>query len=871
MADVADCWTRIQTLFEEALARPDDERSAWLRRACGDNPALYNEVEALLDGDAHQHTLFDGRAADLLAPSDFDAAFAFSRLGERVGPWELVERIGEGGMGAVYRADRADGAFEQTAALKLVKPGMDSEAVLARFRAERQILARLQHPGIARLLDGGLTEAERPYFAMEYVDGEPITDYCDARRLGVEARLRLFARVCEAVQYAHRALVVHRDLKPSNILVVEGEDGAARPVLLDFGIARLLEDDADAVLTRTGQRVLTPAYAAPEQIRGEAPTTTTDVYALGGLLYRLLTGARSVDPEGKSPMEVERAVLSETPRRPSAVVAPAAAQARSLSEAALARQLRGDLDTICLTALEKEPERRYGSAAELLADVQRHLGGLPIEARPATRAYRTRLFVRRHRVGIAAAAASVAVIGLVAALAFARVSAERDRAEDALTRSEAVSGFLGDLLSAASPRQNQGREVTVRELLAQAVEDIDALNDRPTVQADVLDVLGTTLYQINDYPAAAALQRRALALRRRLPGTPDSVLIDAYNRLGMSLRNGSLPDSAIAVFEEALAITRARLGSDDPWNVILLNNLTGPYTRIGRHDRAEATAREVVDFDDRTLPPDHVDRSFGLNNLATTLTQEGRFEEAEPLLRETVRLLRIEDDDYLLSYGVANLGWMLTEAGRPDEALPLAREAVDLRLGVLGPEERFTAEAFKFAADALAARGGPGDYAEADSLYRRSLDVIEATAGPDHFAYAYSLFGLGQLALARGRPAEAVREFSRALDFREANATDAPRELARTHLAIGDALAALGDPEAAAHYREAHTLAATTLREGDMVRSHAAALHGLVSGDASLYRTSVGALAERVGARHPATEAVCARGRACGVSAPACG
>ncbi|MEM1118180.1 MAG: protein kinase, partial [Bacteroidota bacterium] len=219
MADVTDRWTQVQTLFEDALDRPADERTAWLRAACGDDPDLYREVEALLDGDAHQNALLDGRVSDLLGEAHLGDALVPSRLGERVGPWRIEARIGEGGMGAVYRAERVDGAYEQTAALKLVKPGMDSEAVLARFRSERQILARLQHAGIARLLDGGLTEAERPYFAMEYVDGEPITAYCDARRLGVDARLRLFVRVCEAVRYAHRALVVHRDLKPSNVLV----------------------------------------------------------------------------------------------------------------------------------------------------------------------------------------------------------------------------------------------------------------------------------------------------------------------------------------------------------------------------------------------------------------------------------------------------------------------------------------------------------------------------------------------------------------------------------------------------------------------------------------------------------------------------
>ncbi|MGB3544379.1 serine/threonine-protein kinase, partial [Rubrivirga sp.] len=381
MNDPVTRWPEIQTLFEQALDRPPDERTAWLRSVCGDDLEVYREVEALLEGDRDQHTVFAGSALDLLAPADLEDALVPSKTGERVGPWVLGERIGAGGMGAVYRAQRADG-FEQTAALKRIKPGMDSEAVLARFRAERQILARLEHPGIARLLDGGLAGDGRPYFAMELVEGEPITDYCDGLGLEVDERLRLFVEVCDAVAYAHRQLVVHRDLKPSNVLVTDLEDGTRQVKLLDFGIARVLSDDHGDGLTRTGQRVLTPSYAAPEQHRGESPSTATDAYALGVLLYRLLTGTLPTEDKG------ELAALSTSvptePSRPSTRV----------QDAATRRDLEGDLDTIILKALRLEPERRYGSAAELGADVRRYLEDVPIEARPATAGYRARLFVR---------------------------------------------------------------------------------------------------------------------------------------------------------------------------------------------------------------------------------------------------------------------------------------------------------------------------------------------------------------------------------------------------------------------------------------------------------------------------------------------
>ncbi|MDX1532263.1 MAG: serine/threonine-protein kinase, partial [Rhodothermales bacterium] len=320
-----DRWATIQTLFEDALERPPDERTAFLRVACGDDLDLYREVASLLA--TAPHPLLDGGAFDALGGT-FDlgnlwrgAAPAPPAEPERIGPWRLTDRIGEGGMGTVYRAERADGAYRQTAALKLLKRGKDSEAVLRRFRAERQILARLEHPHVARLLDGSLTDDGRPYFAMEYVSGEPITAYCDRERLPVEARLRLFLQVCDAVAFAHRRLVVHRDLKPSNVLVADADAGGGEPQvkLLDFGIAKVLSEEADPAdrpLTRTGVRVMTPEYAAPEQIAGEAVTTATDVYGLGVLLYELLTSRRPYRLPGRLLHEVARVICEEEPEKP---------------------------------------------------------------------------------------------------------------------------------------------------------------------------------------------------------------------------------------------------------------------------------------------------------------------------------------------------------------------------------------------------------------------------------------------------------------------------------------------------------------------------------------------------------------------------
>jgi len=410
-----DRWYAVDRIFTEALDLRDGERAVFVRQACGSDDALYDEVIALLQSrEAAQAALGESATAfaALLLPDLQHHLDDAARLpsGTRIGPYRLLEEIGRGGMGTVYLAERID-AYHRRVALKLVKRGMDSDEILRRFRYERQILAGLEHPHIARLYDGGLSDDGRPYLAMEYVDGRPIDQYCDAATLDIDARLRLFASVCEAVQYAHQNLVVHRDLKPSNVLIT----AAGQVKLLDFGIAKLLDEEAAGVsapVTRTGLRVMTPAYAAPEQVRGEAITTATHVYALGVVLYKLLTGQRPYEDVEENAQAAERAVLEQEPVRPSTAITKAtetltperASAARATSVERLQRRLQGDLDVMVLKALRKEPERRYASAAAFAEDIRRHLDGLPVTARPDTRSYRVRKFVRRHRFGVGTAA-----------------------------------------------------------------------------------------------------------------------------------------------------------------------------------------------------------------------------------------------------------------------------------------------------------------------------------------------------------------------------------------------------------------------------------------------------------------------------------
>ncbi|NNF56682.1 MAG: serine/threonine protein kinase [Rhodothermaceae bacterium] len=500
MKDAPIYLEKLDRLIEEALQRPRDERTAFLRVACGDNPGLYNEVVSLLETfDEAEHALGDSaveyaapvlEADEVLKADEREAHDADSGLTEQIGPYCLLRELGRGGMGTVFLAERTDGVHNQPVALKLVNVGL-APTFVARFRAERQILGSLNHPGIARLLDGGEAEDGRPYLVMEYVPGEPITTYADRHRLTVDQRLDLFGQVCEAVAYAHRNLVVHRDLKPSNVLVTEDADGGRSVKLLDFGIAKLLNDESASGLTTTvGPRMMTPDYAAPEQVRGEAVTTSTDVYALGVLLYRLLTGHRPYRITHRTRRAVEEAILSAKHIEPSVVVVQTeewahtdgttttitptdVSTARSSEVQRLRRRLHGDLDTIVLKALRKEPERRYGSAEALGRDLSRHLNGHPVEARPDRMGYRIGKFVQRHRVGVGAAL--LVFLALVLGLGLT-LWQSGERAREA-ARADTARDFALSLFEFDDQELGGGEPLTTADLLDQCAElALDVLN-----------------------------------------------------------------------------------------------------------------------------------------------------------------------------------------------------------------------------------------------------------------------------------------------------------------------------------------------------------------------------------------------------------
>jgi serine/threonine-protein kinase len=757
----------VDALFDAALDRTRAERSAWLAGACGDDPWLRDEVAALLAAHDRAEGLLDGDPGRLVTPAR--PGPGASAAPDRVGPWRLVEEIGRGGMGTVYRAERDDGQFGQTAAVKLLTRGPDNADLVRRFVAERQILATLAHPNVARLLDGGAAADGRPYLVMEYVDGQPVTAHCDAGRLDVDARLRLFATTCRAVAHAHAHLVVHRDLKPANIFV--DRSGAVK--LLDFGIAKLLggpppgaapgDGGPDAAPvpnaeTRAGQHPMTPAYASPEQVRGAPATTATDVYGLGLVLYELLCGRPAQRPAGGSYDEVARAVLTDEPARPSAAPAGAAgdapdqaavAAARGTTPARLARRLRGDLDAVVLHALAKDPARRYASAEALALDVERHLAGLPVQAGGAAPAYRVGKFVRRHRWGVAASAGFVVLLAGYAAtatlqagrerraLASERAALARARAEAA--KSEQVTRFMMAMFAAGDPGEARGETVTAREILRRGAEQADRLGAEPVAQAQLLDVVGRVHASLGEYGRAQPLLERALDLRRRALGDAHPDVARSRSHLGALLT--ARGDFAGAEGELRRALAGARPGAERAADLVRLGAvriergdlddaaaLLGRALAEGAPDSTAAAALDQLAFVDsrrgdlagaerryrdalarrrRLFGDDHPDVAQALNNVAAVLAQRGRASEAAAAYADVLaRRRRLLGGDHPdVAVTLTNLAVVTAEQGDVAGAVPRYREVLALRRRQLGDAHPQTLRAAQNLGVALARSG----------------------------------------------------------------------------------------------------------------------------------------------------------------------
>ena len=759
----AERWRRIDALFDEALGLPPERRSAFLDQACGDDRELREAVERLIAADADAHTTFLERPPLIVLEGGEDAA-----EGSRFGPYRIERLLSRGGMGTVYLATRDDGQFDRRVALKLLHPGASDPDDLQRFRAERQILARLEHPAIARLYDGGETEGGVPFLVLEYVEGLPLDAYCDRNRLEVDDRLRLFRRLLDAVAYAHQNLLVHRDLKPANILVTaEGE-----PKLLDFGIAKQLAREGETGLTRF--RMMTPGYASPEQVRGEAITTASDVYALGVVLYELLCGRSPYRRKGTGlPHELEMAILEQEPERPSQALdresepsVETIAAARRLRPRELRRKLSGDLDTIVLTALRKEPQRRYRSVVELAADIDRHLGEMPVSARPDKPLYRAGKFVRRHRLGVALASlALILIAGLFASLLQQSRRVERER-----DTSRAALAFLIDVFEHADPYQKGAENVSARELLATGAQRATReLAGDPEVQAGLLDAIGQASVGLGQLDDAAPLLERSLAVRRGLP--PSLELADSLEHSAWLHFLRSDYDRAEPMLREAIALRR-RLASDPTRLAASLVHLGTLLTE--RHQSTdEERSRETEDVLQEALgiyrkASDELGAANTLFQLAKLQKDRGDLPGAEKLYRQVLaidRRLYGEDHPEVAQCRRALALTLIVQAKRPEEAKALLRQALASQRKVLPKTHPDIAATLN---DLALAYTRTADYASAEPLYREALASELANHGEDHADTATVLFNLGSAVQNLGRLDEAAALHERSLATRRA-------------------------------------------------------------------------------------------------------
>ncbi|MBL8243802.1 MAG: serine/threonine protein kinase [Rhodanobacteraceae bacterium] len=760
-------WQRIRALFEGALAIEEAARLAWLDAQCAGDAELRHEVDALLHADAKADTLAVAAVApDLveeIATSE-RAGQARQLTGRRLGPWRLVREIGRGGMGAVWLAERDDGEYAQQAAVKLVNPGWDAGELLRRFRAERQILAGLNHPNIARLLDGGVSEDGKPYLVLEYVDGASIGEHCDLARLPLTARLKLFLDVCAAVAHAHRSLVVHRDLKPSNILV----DRDGRVKLLDFGIAKLIEPGADAGVSML--RAFTPEYAAPEQVRGEPATTGVDVYALGLLLYQLLTGRRPYAQTASTPAAYEQAILTQEPERPSRAAAqsdPAAierARMRDLDPSRLAARLRGDLDAIVMKALRKDPAERYDSVAALADDVERFLDHRPVAARRGNWRYRARRFLQRH--ALSTALATLALLALVGGLGAALWQADiarqqRDAAERAGHEARAVSEFLTRVFAEADPANTDGRDPRASELLRAGVEQIAQATDlAPATRSAMYYALGEAQLARGDYTAGQALMERAL----EEAGEDGYARMRALLGVGVALNQQGRFDASWARYDEARAWQARHPGLDralsDQLEYLSAVNL------MNRNRKDEAAVRLgalVEDFQRRgDMLGDAAVQAHGM--YAYLLGAMKRTDQALAVSGALYRAAKTQPGLPLtrLATIVGAHAYALMSAQKLVEAEPLFREALAINQRIYGIGHLGTVVSLNNIAICL---GRQGRHAESAALLEQAIAIRREKLPKDHPDLGHSLNNAGSAYEKAGDSATALQRFTEAVEL----------------------------------------------------------------------------------------------------------
>ncbi len=716
-------------LFLASLEQPEDERAAWIQRETVARPELQAAVEALARADALAEGYLE--SGPVLLQKD--------RTGERVGRFELLAELGQGGMGTVYRGRRADGTFEQSVAVKLFRAELLNDSARLRFDAERQILASLEHPGIARLIDGGMTDDGTPFVVMELIEGVSITEYCDREALDLRSRLQLFQRVCDALAQAHQKGIVHRDIKPSNVLVTQ--DG--RPKLIDFGIAKVLEDaelESTTPETQFGLLALTPEYASPEQVQAQSQSPASDVYALGILLYELLTGDRPYRTAGQTPAEIERTVCETIPPDPSTRVAQRNVSASNgLADARkLKSMLRGDLDRIVMTALRKSPAQRFVSAADFAQEIDRYLNGLPVRARGASRLYRASKFIQRNRgvvavTALAFVALSVALV--VVLLQATEAQQQRDRAREQAAAAESAANFLTEMISRSDPFAN-AESATLANAMLQAIPTMETrFEGQPVLEADMRYAIGYALQNLGETEPARAQFDRALVLRQQ-HGTPLDVA-EALSGLALVDWWDGEYESGHRQHEAALELIQNNAANASSQRALrvqfnILSNWSAMLTESGQHTESIQRAEQGLALAEGLEFISDESRANIWGNIATAQESNGDFEQARTAFENTLRLLESSVGILHPSYAIALNNFSFLYFAQQDyaSAIDLLEQSVEIRRGTLGESHPQTATALSNLAG-VQTRAGLFDEAESNGL--EALRVAEQGYASGHW------------------------------------------------------------------------------------------------------------------------------------------
>lgn len=852
-------WQSIKDIFNEALELKAAERENFVREKCRDHPERLDELLSLLQ--AHEQEGPLDRPIQSIKKSVFTDEMPGQMSDKKIGPYRIIRELGRGGMGMVYLAERDDDQFNQKVALKLIPAGITSENQNLRFLAERQILSNLDHRNIAKLLDGGITNNNLPWFAMEFISGKPIDVYCDEKQLSISQRLKLFTEVCSAIQYAHQKLVIHRDLKPSNILVTE--DGLVK--LLDFGIAKTLNPDElldhRAPITKTGLLPLTPAYASPEQIRNDNITTASDIYQLGVILYELLTGYRPYEVSGHSPSEIEQIVCHREPTRPSTAItkfqtlqketeqtAEEISIARQTRPEQLQKYLRGDLDTIILKALQKDPERRYESAEKMASDISNYLNGQPVSAHPDSVLYRSQKFMKRHTLGVASTFAIILLLmGYAVTITWhsQQTEAALQQAQQENLKAEQVTGFLMEMFEASDPNEFPGLAVTAGDILERGVQNAERLEDQPEIQAQMFDLTGRIYMNLGQYEVAESLLKRGLDLRQVIYDPGHAEISESLHNVGVLYWNRGQYHTAEEFLREALQLKQEIYTGNNESLATTMTALAIVLKELRNFDEAEPLYRDALAMNLELFGEIHESVAFSLNNLGNYLESIGEYQQAEEHYQKSLDIYRelYGNNHPLVAGRLNNLGGLQSINGDLREAMRYHEEALNIRQSIFNDMHPDVAESYhnlgevfmdleryeeaeEYLGKALSIRRAvldsahpntsqtvnvlgilksrTGDYEAATKYYQESLEMKKEQLGEDHSEVGIQLNNIGLLLVRQERYSEAMETLQRSKEIMDIHYDDDHPLQSYPTLGMGHIYMRTDDPERAEFYfREA--------------------------------------------------------------------